>query len=58
MLFACTGGGRKRRVTTTTATTATETQWPIKRVIYVMLENRSFDNLFGTFPGAKARRSA
>jgi phospholipase C len=32
---------------------ATETRWPIKRAIYVMLENRSFDNLFGRFPGAR-----
>ena len=30
-----------------------ETRWPIKRVIYLMLENRSFDNLFGRFPGAR-----
>jgi phospholipase C len=29
-----------------------DTRWPIKRVIYLMLENRSFDNLFGRFPGA------
>ncbi len=29
-----------------------DTQWPIKRVIYVMLENRSFDHVFGRFPGA------
>jgi phospholipase C len=29
-----------------------DTQWPIKRVVYVMLENRSFDNVFGRFPGA------
>ncbi len=29
-----------------------DTQWPIKRVVYLMLENRSFDNLFGRFPGA------
>jgi phospholipase C len=30
-----------------------ETRWPIKRVLYLMLENRSFDNLFGRFPGAR-----
>jgi phospholipase C len=30
-----------------------ETRWPIKHVIYLMLENRSFDNLFGRFPGAR-----
>jgi phospholipase C len=59
-LAACTGGngGRKRSVTSTTTTAtqtavATETRWPIKRVIYLMLENRSFDNMFGTFPGAE-----
>ena len=32
-------------------TTSIDTQWPIKQVIYVMMENRSFDNLFGRFPG-------
>lgn len=31
---------------------AVDTRWPIKRVVYLMLENRSFDNLFGRFPGA------
>jgi phospholipase C len=31
---------------------ASETQWPIKRVVYVMMENRSFDHMFGKFPGA------
>jgi phospholipase C len=30
-----------------------DTQWPIKRVVYLMMENRSFDNLFGRFPGAE-----
>jgi phospholipase C len=30
-----------------------DTRWPIKRVVYIMLENRSFDNLFGRFPGAR-----
>jgi phospholipase C len=30
-----------------------DTQWPIKRVVYVILENRSFDNVFGRFPGAE-----
>ena len=54
-LYACTGGGRKNPVVTPTPTrsvTATDTRWPIKRVVYVMLENRSFDNIFGSFPGA------
>jgi phospholipase C len=55
-LFACTGGGRKEPVVKPTATrsvTATETRWPIKRVLYVMPENRSFDNIYGTYPGAR-----
>jgi len=28
------------------------TRWPIKHVVFVIKENRTFDNLFGTFPGA------
>ena len=33
--------------------TTLDTTWPIKRVVYLMLENRSFDNMFGRFPGAE-----
>jgi phospholipase C len=33
--------------------TQLDTTWPIKRVVYVMLENRSFDNMFGAFPGVE-----
>jgi len=54
-LFACTGGGRKTPVaapSVTASVVATETRWPIKRVVYLMLENRSFDNMYGRFPGA------
>jgi phospholipase C len=51
VLFSCTGGRVIRSVTPSPSTTI-DTQWPIKQVIYVMLENRSFDNLFGRFPGA------
>jgi phospholipase C len=36
----------------TIAPAAVDTRWPIKHVIYVMLENRSFNHLFGNFPGA------
>jgi phospholipase C len=28
------------------------TRWPIKHVVFVIKENRSFDNMFGRFPGA------
>ena len=33
-----------------------DTRWPIDRVVYVMLENRSYDNIFGRYPGPTARR--
>lgn len=36
--------------------TALETRWPIKHVVFVILENRSFDNVFGRFPGADGAR--
>jgi phospholipase C len=49
VLFSCTGGRVLRRVEPVAP--AIETRWPIKRVLYVMLENRSFNNLFGRFPG-------
>jgi phospholipase C len=29
-----------------------QTRWPIKHVIFIVKENRSFDHLFGRFPGA------
>ena len=51
VLFSCTHRGRiVPRVSGGTASEF-DTRWPIKRVIYVMLENRSFNNLFGMFPG-------
>jgi phospholipase C len=50
VLFSCTGGRTVPSVDDPTPSIDTNT--PIKRVIYVMLENRSFNNLFGKFPGA------
>ena len=32
-----------------------ETTTPIKHVVFLVKENRTFDNLFGTFPGAERR---
>jgi len=29
-----------------------QTKWPIKHVVFIVKENRSFDNFFGKFPGA------
>ena len=28
------------------------TRWPIKHVVFLVKENRTFDNMFGSFPGA------
>jgi phospholipase C len=50
-LFSCTGGRVIPQVDD--ATPEADTRWPIKRVIYLMLENRSFNNLFGKFPGVR-----
>ncbi|MGZ5344652.1 MAG: alkaline phosphatase family protein [Actinomycetota bacterium] len=49
VLFSCTGG--KTTPSVDDPTPSIDTNTPIKRVIYVMLENRSFNNLFGKFPG-------
>jgi phospholipase C len=53
-LYACTGAGRKPASNSLpgAAIVGTDTRWPIKRVVYLMMENRSFDNLYGRFPGA------
>src|SRR4029453_6589947 len=37
--------------------TAFTTRWPIKHVVFVIKENRTFDNLFGLFPGADGATS-
>lgn len=31
-----------------------ETRWPIKHVVFIIKENRSFDHLFGLFPGTNS----
>jgi phospholipase C len=38
--------------------TAFSTRWPIKHVVFLIKENRSFDGLFGRFPGADGATSA
>src|SRR5438552_12900995 len=50
VLYSFTGGSPIRKVTSTGAPPpGIDTRWPIQRVIYLMLENRSFDNLFGRY---------
>ena len=57
VLYSCTGGQVIPKLDDPTPTIDTAT--PIKRVVYVMLENRSFNNLFGRFGEAsRPRRSA
>lgn len=51
VLFSCTGGRVVPKIGNRTPTIETAT--PIKRVVYVMLENRSFNNVFGKFPGVE-----
>jgi phospholipase C len=51
VLFSCTGGRTIPLIGDPAL--AIDTAWPIKRVIYLMLENRSFNNLFGKFPGVR-----
>src|SRR5438093_10318088 len=46
------GGGGLSAVPSPDPTTV-DTTWPIKRVVYVMLENRSFNHMFAGFPGAR-----
>jgi phospholipase C len=52
LLSSCTPAVPEPRPSFGKRATAVDTRWPIKRVVYLMLENRSFDNLFGRFPGA------
>jgi phospholipase C len=33
-----------------------DTRWPIKHVVFLIKENRTFDHMFGTFPGADGVR--
>jgi phospholipase C len=57
VLFSCTGGKVVPRVSPSSSPAVRrDTRWPIKHVIYLMLENRSFDNLFGRFPGVNGTR--
>jgi phospholipase C len=37
---------------------AFQTKWPIKHVVFLIKENRSFDNMFGLFPGANGATEA
>lgn len=47
---ACTGGGRSPKPSQ--APPEPETKWPIKHVVFIIKENRTFDHLFGKMPGA------
>ena len=55
VLFSCTGGRTIPKVSDDPVTPTIDTATPIKRVIYIMLENRSFNNVFGTVPRRPGR---
>jgi len=54
LAVACNGSGDTRATGTasTSSGQGARTKWPIKHVVFIIKENRSFDNLFGRFPGA------
>jgi len=65
LLAACTGSdpgtaGRSPTAPTPTPAEASAsrfpTRWPIKHVVFIVKENRSFDEMFGLFPGADGAR--
>jgi phospholipase C len=39
-----------------TDASAFDTRWPIKHVVFIIKENRTFDHLFGRFPGVDGAR--
>jgi len=55
---ACNGGNghpdgsRTPGISPSSSAAAVATRWPIKHVVFIIKENRSFDNFFGRFPGA------
>jgi phospholipase C len=40
----------------TTDAEGVDTKWPIKHVVFLIMENHSFDNMFGRFPGVNGAR--
>jgi len=57
-LAACAGAGKNGSGFVPDAAKSTPAASPIKHVILMIQENRSFDNLFATFPGADGATSA
>jgi phospholipase C len=57
-LASCGVMGRKAPIAAVPAgANDSNTQWPIKRVVYLMLENRSFDHVFGAMKGVNGART-
>lgn len=53
LLSSCTPARTAPRPAAGRSAARLDTRSPIKRVVYLILENRSFDNLFGQFPGVE-----
>lgn len=56
-LFAVSGCGGSSHTTSTAPLSSTSSGSPIKHVVIIMQENRTFDNFFHSFPGADSASS-
>jgi phospholipase C len=59
VVSACSGAGsREAPLPPHVDATRFTTRWPIKHVVFIIKENRSFDHMFGLFPGVNSVRVA
>lgn len=58
LLIAAGGGTSTATALQTTGTPQTGTAQPIKHIVILVKENRTFDNYFGTYPGANGATTA
>jgi len=57
VLSACTGGGSGSAIGSDATEAPDGRRAPIDHIIVLFLENRTFDHLFGTYPGAEGLAS-
>jgi phospholipase C len=58
LLVACSGGGSLELRPPSVDASRFHTRFPIKHVIFIIKENRSFDEMFGRFPGVNGTSTA
>jgi phospholipase C len=49
---ACTSSSGSGEAQVSESASSVPTRWPIEHVVFIIKENRSFDHMFGSFPGA------